>query len=189
MDETQPSYPLVLCRPRRGRFYLYAALALLPALGGVPIFNMAQASRQVAGPTGVDLHRQQQYRAPIPGSVTLGEMIEIQRLARQRRVALAAASTRAAAPPAASAAAAVPIGEGWQAQLGAFSTADGAELQRARLAEAGEAEMLPIVVRHAGPLHRLQSMPAPSRAKAEALCERVQAQGLDCFVRRAGAST
>jgi hypothetical protein len=176
-------YPIVAVRKRRvGLRYLWVSLASLAALGLLPMLNIAQASRQTTLQDMTLVAREDlptrapTYHADIPGSVTLGELIEVQRRIRLRR--LAAAAPRVAIPP---------LADGWQAQLGAFSSPEAAERQRARLIQIG-APGLPIVIRQAGTIHRLQSVPA-LRIEAEALCSRAQASGIDCFTRRAAATT
>ncbi|AQR73292.1 hypothetical protein BXU08_06205 [Sphingomonas sp. LM7] len=152
-----------------------AALTSLPLLGVLPVLGIAQASRQSPAPartTSTDAapptHHQPVDR---PATVTLGALIEAQRRARAERHAMATVEQQAAA---------LPPGEAWQAQLGAFSSADAAERQRGRLVEAG----VPAVIRHEGTLHRLQSLPA-LRTETEELCARALASGIDCFVRQA----
>ncbi|RYD28083.1 MAG: SPOR domain-containing protein [Lysobacteraceae bacterium] len=104
-----------------------------------------------------------------PATITLGALIEIQRERRAaRQVAMRTGEALPAAEP----------GDAWQAQLGAFGTPAAAERQRTRLAG------LPVVVRVAGGLHRLESVPSV-RAETEALCRRAAAAGVDCFVKRA----
>jgi cell division protein FtsN len=146
-----------------------AALLSLPALGLLPILNIAQASRQGPGParTAAPEAPARPHHVDRPATITLGALIEVQRHARaQQRLASAAAAD-------------LPAGEAWQAQLGAFSSADAAEHQRARLIEAG----VSVTIEQVGSLHRLQSLPA-MRAETEGLCARAQANGIDCFVRR-----
>lgn len=175
MNHSDSPFPIALRGRTRWPLYLRVALLSLPALGLLPILDMAQASRQRPDPVP---------RAPItrpgridrPATITLGALIEIQRREREQRRAMAAADKLVAD---------LPPGEGWQAQLGAFRSADAAERQRARLIEAAN---LPVVVRQAGALHRLESLPA-LRADTETLCERAQASGVDCFVRRAADAT
>ncbi|MCX8478049.1 MAG: SPOR domain-containing protein [Sphingomonas sp.] len=146
-------------------------LLSLPALGLLPILDMAQASRQTGGPTP-EAPRARPGQIDRPATITLGALIEVQRREREQRRAIAAAELLVEETPS---------GESWQAQLGAFRSADAAERQRARLMEAAN---LPVVVRQAGALHRLESLPA-LRADTETLCARAQASGMDCFVRRA----
>lgn len=169
MSESEHFYPIALRRRRGRRFYMVAALLSLPALGLLPILNIAQASRQGPGPARtVPLARP--HHIDRPATITLGALIEVQRHARAQRRAMAAAERQVAA---------LPPGEAWQAQLGAFSSADAAERQRGRLIEAG----MPVVVEQIGSIHRLQSVPAV-RAETEGLCARAQASGVECFVRR-----
>lgn len=175
MDETQHHWPIALRRRKRGRFYLLAALLSLPALGLLPILAIAQASRQSPRPrpeAALDATTQGRRSVDRPATITLGALIEMQRREREQRRAIAAAAQQVAE---------LPPGEGWQAQLGAFGSFAAAERQRARLVEAAN---LPIVVRQAGVLHRLESLPA-LRTDTETLCKRAQANGVDCFVRRA----
>ncbi|TGX56213.1 SPOR domain-containing protein [Sphingomonas gei] len=156
-----------------------AALASLPIVGILPILGIAQASRQKPEPAqllALDTTAGSQPQIiDRPATITLGMLIEIQRRAREQRAAMAGAEQLAAD---------LPPGESWRAQLGAFSSADAAERQRARLIEAG----VPVVVRQEGALHRLQSLPA-IRAETEGLCVRAQAGGVDCFVRRVADET
>ena len=174
MNQTDSLYPIALCRRPRRRAWLLAALASLPLIGAFPILDIAQASRQSPAPpraafsATTDIERQQIDR---PATITLGALIEVQRRARAQRRAMADAEQLAAE---------LPPGESWQAQLGAFSSADAAERQRARLIEAG----VPVLIRREGSLHRLHSLPA-MRTETEGLCARAQANGVDCFVRRA----
>lgn len=170
-----PDNPFPIASRRRRRAWLLAVLASLPIVGVLPILGIAQASRQ--NPPLEPVARDTTTRSPHrsvdrPATITLGAMIEAQRRDREQRSAIATVQQQLAE---------LPPGEGWQAQLGAFSSADAAERQRARLIEAAN---LPIVVRHAGALHRLESLPA-LRADTETLCERAQASGVDCFVRQA----
>lgn len=173
MNESEPSYPIALRRRRGRRFYVVAALLSLPALGLLPILDIAQASRQGPGParTAAPDTPTRAHHVDRPATITLGALIEVQRHARAQQRAMAAAEQQVAdlAP-----------GEGWRAQLGAFSSADAAERQRVRLIEAG----VSVVVERMGSLHRLQSIPAV-RGEIEGLCARAQANGIDCFVRRA----
>lgn len=170
MNHSDSPFPIALRGRTRWPLYLRVALLSLPALGLLPILDMAQASRQRPDPVP---------RAPItrpgridrPATITLGALIEIQRREREQRRAMAAADKLVAD---------LPPGEGWQAQLGAFRSADAAERQRARLIEAG----VPAVIRQEGVLHRLQSAPAV-RAETEGLCARARANGIDCFLRHA----
>ena len=167
MTDIDSSFPIVLRRrPRRWR--LFVALASLPVVGVLPILGIAQASRQGPGPAAAfDVTRREPRRhVDRPATVTLGALIEAQRRARAQRLASAAVAD-------------LPPGEAWQAQLGAFSSADAAERQRARLIEAG----VSVTVEQVGSLHRLQSLPA-MRTETEGLCARAQASGIDCFVRR-----
>lgn len=170
MTDIDSSFPIALrTRPRR-RGWLLVALASLPIVGLLPILGIAQASRQDPDPAGIaaldGTLRKPRRHVDRPATVTLGALIEAQRRARAQRLALATAAD-------------LPPGEAWQAQLGAFSSADAAERQRARLIEAG----VPVTVEQAGSLHRLQSLPA-MRTETEGLCARAQASGIDCFVRR-----
>jgi len=178
VNQPDSLFPIALLKRPRRRAWLLALLVILPLLGVIPILGIAQASRQapavrVAAPIAAaapGLH-------PVdrPATITLGALIEVQRRARAQRQAMAeAAQTVAELPP----------GEGWQAQLGAFSSPDAAERQRARLIEAG----VPVIVRQEGTLHRLQSLPAV-RAETEGLCARAQSSGIDCFVRQASDAT
>jgi cell division protein FtsN len=173
VNQPDSLFPIALLKRPRRRVWLFAALASLPLIGVIPILGIAQASRQAparpaappaaAGPSTLMVDR--------PATITLGALIEVQRRARAQRQVMAEASrTLAELPP----------GEGWQAQLGAFSSPDAAERQRARLIEAG----VPVVIERAGTLHRLQSVPA-LRAETEGLCTRAQASGIECFVRQA----
>ena len=172
MHHTDSPFPIALRRHPRRRAWLFAALASLPLIGAVPILGIAQASRQPPSP----VRAAHDTAAPAPGQVdrpatiTLGALVEIQRRARAQRRAVAEVEEMVAD---------MPPGEGWQAQLGAFGSADAAERQRARLIEAG----VPVVIRREGALHRLQSVPA-ERAETEGLCARAQSGGIDCFVRR-----
>ena len=177
MNQSDSLYPIALLKRPRRRVWLFAALASLPLVGVIPILGIAQASRQapprvraampVAAPSLHTVDR--------PATITLGALIEVQRRAREQRRAIAATELVAAK---------LPPGEGWQAQLGAFSSADAAERQRARLIEAG----VVVVIERAGAFHRLQSVPAV-RAETEGLCTRAQASGIDCFVRQASDAT
>lgn len=175
MNHTDSSFPLALRGRRRWPPYVRVAVLSLPALGLLPILDMAQASRQRPGPAPeAPLARPRQIDRP--ATITLGALIEVQRREREQRRTIAAAELMVTK---------LPPGEGWQAQLGAFRSADAAERQRARLMEAAS---LPVVVRQAGALHRLESLPA-LRADTETLCERAQASGVDCFVRRVADAT
>lgn len=173
MNESEPSYPIALRRRRGQRFYVVAALLSLPALGLLPLLNIAEASRQGPGRarTAIPDVSARPHHIDRPATITLGALIEAQRHARAQRRAMAAMEQQLAE---------LPAGEGWQAQLGAFSSADAAERQRARLIEAG----VSVVIEQMGSLHRLQSIPAV-RVEIEGLCARAQASGIDCFVRRA----
>jgi cell division protein FtsN len=173
VNETEHFYPIALRRRRWRRFYVAAALLSLPALGLLPILNMAQASRQapLPAPAAATNAPPPLQHVDRPATITLGDLIEVQRRARAQRRALAAAEQQVAA---------MAPGEAWQAQLGAFSSADAAERQRGRLIEAG----VPAVIEQAGSLHRLHSVHA-MRAEIEGLCARAQASGIDCFMRRA----
>lgn len=168
MTDPDSFFPIALrTRPRR-RGWLLVALASLPIIGVLPILGIAQASRQ--GPKDIAVfdvtHREPRHHVDRPATVTLGALIEAQRNARAQRLALAAVAN-------------LPPGEAWQAQLGAFSSAEAAQRQRAKLIEAG----VSVTVEQVGSLHRLQSLPA-LRAETEGLCARAQASGIDCFVRR-----
>lgn len=172
VDDTDSSFPIALIRRRRGRAWLFAALATLPLVSAVPILGIAQASRQ--GPAPANGTTTDTARVPPvidrPATITLGALIEIQRREREARRAFAQAEQLVAD---------VPPGKGWQAQLGAFSSPEAAERQRARLIEAG----VLVTIEQIGALHRLQSIPAV-RTETEGLCARAQASGVDCFVRR-----
>jgi hypothetical protein len=179
VNHTDSLFPIALRKRPRGRAWLFAALASLPLVAVIPILGIAQASRQGATPARMasgDADPSQPRPVDRPATITLGALIEVQRSAREQRRATAAAEPMVAE---------LPPGEGWQAQLGAFSTADAAERQRARLIDATN---LPIVVRRAGTLHRLESLPG-LRADTETLCTLAQANGVDCFVRRAADAT
>lgn len=170
VHDTDSSFPIALIQRRRGRAWWFAALASLPLAGAAPILGIAQASRQAPAPSSVAA-----VDAPLPvidrpATITLGALIEMQRREREARRATAEAEQMAAE---------LPPGEGWQAQLGAFSSPEAAERQRARLIAAD----VPVVIERAGSLHRLQSRPAP-RDETDGLCARAQANGVDCFVRR-----
>ncbi|NIJ20191.1 cell division protein FtsN [Sphingomonas naasensis] len=171
MTDTDSAFPIALIKRRRGRAWLCAALASLPLVGAAPILGIAQASRQApalapAAPVGAPASAIDR-----PATITLGALIEEQRRERARRRATGEAEQKVAD---------LPPDEGWQAQLGAFSSPEAAERQRARLIEAG----VPVVVEQTGALHRLQSRPAP-RGDTEGICARAQASGIDCFVRQA----
>lgn len=172
MNQSDSLYPIALIKRPRGRAWLFAALASLPLIGVIPILGIAQASRQAPAPvrTAVSVAAPP-HAVDRPATITLGALIEVQRRARERRQAMTG-TTQAVAE--------LPPGEGWQAQLGAFSSPDAAERQRARLTEAG----VPVIIRQEGTLHRLQSLPAV-RAETEGLCARAQSSGIDCFVRQA----
>jgi cell division protein FtsN len=171
VTDTDSSFPIVLRRRPRRRVWLLVALASFPIVGVIPALGIAQASRQGPGPAGIAAFdvtdRKPRRHVDRPATVTLGALIEAQRRARAQRLALAATAD-------------LPPGEAWQAQLGAFSSADAAERQRARLIEAG----VSVTVEQVGSLHRLQSLPA-MRVETEGLCARAQASGIDCFVRQA----
>jgi cell division septation protein DedD len=173
VNQSDSLYPIALIKRPRGRAWLFAALASLPLIGVIPILGIAQASRQaparVAAP--VSAAEPSTHTVDRPATITLGALIEVQRRARAQRRAIAATELVAAE---------LPPGEGWQAQLGAFSSPDAAERQRARLIEAG----VPVIIRQEGALHRLQSLPA-MRAETEGLCAQAQSSGIDCFVRQA----
>jgi cell division protein FtsN len=175
VNVTASPFPLALPRRSRRRFHLVAALPILSFAGALPILDIAQASRQGADPPRVSapaVAEQAPFpEAERPATITLGALIEMQRRAREQRRALTEAERQLAG---------LPPGEAWQAQLGAFSSPEAAERQRAQLIEAG----VPVVVQQAGELHRLQSLPAPREA-TETLCARAQAKGVDCFVRQA----
>jgi cell division protein FtsN len=173
VNETEHFYPIALRRRRWRRFYVAAALLSLPALGLLPILNMAEASRQAPPPAPATTANAPSPLRNVdrPATITLGDLIEVQRRARAQRRALAATEQQVAA---------LPPGEAWQAQLGAFSSADAAERQRARLIEAG----VSAIIEREGALHRLQSIPA-LRTETDGLCARAQSSGIDCFVRRA----
>ncbi|ATY31522.1 SPOR domain-containing protein [Sphingomonas psychrotolerans] len=174
MDHSDSLFPIALRKRPRRRAWLLAALASPLLIGVFPILDIAQASRQRPAPARIAAPdaapRSQPGAIDRPATITLGALIEIQRRAREQRRAMAASEQLAAD---------LPPGESWQAQLGAFSSADAAERQRARLIEAG----VPVVIRQEGALHRLRSLPAV-RAETEGLCARAQAGGVDCFVRR-----
>lgn len=170
MNHSDSSFPIALRGRRRWPLCGRIALLSLPALGLLPILDMAQASRQGPAPTP-ETSPARPGHIDRPATITLGALIEIQRREREERRAIATAELLVAE---------LPPGEGWQAQLGAFRSAESAERQRARLIEAAN---LPVVVRQAGALHRLESLPA-LRAETETLCQRAQASGVDCFVRR-----
>ena len=169
MSESEHFYPIALRKRRGRRLYMTAALLSLPALGLLPFLNVAQASRQGPGParTAAPDVSARPHHVDRPATITLGALIEAQRHARAQRRAMAAVAD-------------VSAGEAWQAQLGAFSSADAAERQRARLIETG----VTVTVERVGSLHRLQSLPA-MRVEIEGLCARAQANGIDCFVRQA----
>lgn len=176
VNESEHSYPIALRKRGGRRFYQVAVLLSLPALGLLPFLNIAQASRQGPGParTAAPDVSARPHQVDRPATITLGALIEAQRHARAQRRAMAAAEQELAG---------LPPGEGWRAQLGAFSSAGAAERQRARLIEAG----VPVTIEQMGSLHRLQSIPA-LRIEIEGLCARAQASGIDCFVRRASGS-
>jgi cell division protein FtsN len=173
VNQSDSLYPIALIKRPRRRAWLFAALASLPLVGVIPILGIAQASRQAPAPmrTALSIAAPSPQMIDRPATITLGALIEVQRRAREQRRAIAATELGAAE---------LPPGEGWQAQLGAFSSPDAAERQRARLIEAG----VPVIIRREGTLHRLQSLPA-LRAETEGLCARAQSNGIDCFVRQA----
>lgn len=103
-----------------------------------------------------------------PGSITLAEVIQVQ---RQRR---------ALKPVEAAAGAVVPAVGRWEAQLGAFGSAEAAERQQARLPSLS----LPVAVHRDGALFRLKSAAAAEPEAAQAFCRGAMAAGFDCFVRR-----
>jgi hypothetical protein len=173
VDPIDSPFPIALRKRPRRRLWLVVALAGLPVISVLPILGIAQASRQSPAPARLPSREAPTSAQPDrPATITLGAMIEVQRLEREQRRTIAEAEQQVVE---------LPPGEGWQAQLGAFSSADAAERQRTRLIEAAN---LPIVVRQAGALHRLESLPA-QRDDTEALCGIAQANGVDCFVRRA----
>lgn len=174
VHDTDSSFPIALIKRRRARVWLFAALASLPLLGAIPIFGIAQASRQAPGTASNAPAPAQLHPVDRPATITLGALIEIQRFERAQRRARADTGQMVTD---------LPPGHDWQAQLGAFSSSEAAERQRARLIEAG----VPVAIERAGSLHRLQSRPAPRR-DTEGLCAQAQASGIDCFVRRAPAS-
>lgn len=173
VNDTDSLFPIALIKRRRGRTWLLATLASLPLLGLVPVLGIAKASRQTASPAAsrVVETRLTDHQIDRPATITLGAMIEVQRREREERRALTEVQQQVAE---------LPPGEAWQAQLGAFGSAEAAERQRARLVEAG----VMVVVRQDGALHRLHSVPA-LRAETEGLCARARANGVDCFVRKA----
>ncbi len=173
MNQTEPFYPIALRRRRWRRFYVAAAALSLPALGLLPILNIAEASRQdpARARAAAMTSPPPPHHVDRPATITLGALIEIQRHARAQRRTLAVTEQQVAA---------LPPGEAWQAQLGAFSSAESAERQRARLIAAG----VPVVIERQGALHRLQSIPA-IRVETEGLCARAEVSGIDCFVRQA----
>ncbi|MDV3456246.1 SPOR domain-containing protein [Sphingomonas sp. HF-S4] len=172
MNDTDSLFPIALIQRPRRRTWLFATLASLPLLALVPVLGMAKASRQAPSPAvAATRTRAAEHQIDRPATITLGAMIEVQRREREARRALAEVQQSGAA---------LPPGEAWQAQLGAFGSAEAAERQRARLVEAG----VIVVVRQEGALHRLHSVPA-LRAEIEGLCARAMANGVDCFLRRA----
>ncbi len=172
MNQVQSSFPIVLYGRSRRFTWLLAALVALLLAAVVPILGIAQASRQEpdAGRGTTSPYPTPAPEIDRPATITLGALIEVQRRERERRQTLAVAEQAVTE---------LPRDKGWQAQLGAFSSPEAAERQRARLIDAG----VPAVIESAGALHRLHSRPA-SRDDTEGLCARARASGVDCFVRR-----
>ena len=142
-------------RKRLSRMVMFALPLLGCAIG--PVLHSAQASRRA--PSRVDSAHEQ--HADVPGSITLAEMIEIQKRKR----------LRSAAPVAGPA--------DWRAQFGAFADAGAAEALRADLAGAlagtARVEVVP-----GGGFYRVLA-PTANAASAEAVCARVRAGGTACF--------
>lgn len=174
VNKTDSLFPIALIQRRRGRTWLLATLVSLPLLGLVPVLGIAKASRQAPSPAAPTSNMRAEHRIDRPATITLGAMIEVQRREREARRALAEVQQQVAE---------LPPGEAWQAQLGAFGSAEAAERQRTRLVEAG----VTVVVRQDGALHRLHSRPAV-RSETEALCARAHASGVDCFLRQANST-
>jgi cell division protein FtsN len=149
---------------------------LLPALAGLtvaaasPLLGEAQASRPAPHQGPLDEATHEALFHHEEAGVTLGAMIEIQRQRRALRAADAVAG-------------AVPASGGWEAQLGAFGSADAAERQQARL----PALPLPVAVHREGALFRLKSQAAEAQA-AQGFCAAASAAGFECFVRRVDGS-
>ena len=171
MTETILSRQLIPFRRRR-RPFAYALALTLAGVGAVallPTLHDAEAS-QNAQPKAVAEERAHDigYHAHVPGSITLGELIERQREARRR----GSTTVRAAD---------LPAGE-WQVQLGAFTSPASAERQLGAAQAQGLAGDL-LEVRAAQGIYRLQSLPV-ERDRADALCSQLRSGGIDCFVRR-----
>ncbi|UYY59163.1 SPOR domain-containing protein [Sphingomonas sp. S2-65] len=154
-------------------------MVALAVLGGsaalYPMLSDASSSRQQT-PAFLEAEQQrhaaaheERFHTHHPGSITLAQVIEIQ---RQRR----------ALKPAEAAAGAVSQVPGWEAQLGAFGSAQAAQRQQARL----PALSLPVAVHRDGALFRLKSAAAADPGAAQAFCAAAVAAGFDCFVRRTG---
>lgn len=125
-----------------------------------PAFQGAEQRRHAAA-------HEERFHTHHPGSITLAQAIEIQ---RQRR----------ALKPFEAVAGAVSHGAGWEAQLGAFGSAEAAERQQARLPLLS----LPVAVHRDGALFRLKSAAAPEPEAAQAFCASALAAGFECFVRQ-----
>ncbi|MBB5710872.1 SPOR domain-containing protein [Sphingomonas xinjiangensis] len=149
----------------------------LAALGGgaalYPMLSTASSSRQntpallEAAQRRDAFAHDERFHTHRPGSITLAQAIEVQRQRRALKLADAVAG-------------AVSQGPGWEAQLGAFGSAQAAKRQQARL----PALPLPVAVHRDGALFRLKSAAAAQPEAAQAFCRGAVAAGFDCFVRR-----
>lgn len=159
----------VICRGRKRPSTLYILTIVLLGLACLlgTAMQKAQATRNVAMSRGLEPHKGHQ---DIAGSVTLGEMIALQRSKR----------AQAALPPAPSADVATATVGRWEAQFGAFAGASAAHRLQARLqahAFGGE-----IAIANIAGLHRVRSV-AADRPAVERLCQSARAADFACFVR------
>ena len=151
---------------------LCGGAALFPVLSDAssssqrtPAFERAEQRQHAAA-------HDERFHTHRPGSITLADAIVLQRQRRSLRPVEAAAGAAADAG-------------GWEAQLGAFGSAQAAERQQALLPPLS----LPVAVHREGSLFRLKSAAAAEPQAAQAFCRGAVAAGFDCFVRRRKAGT
>lgn len=146
---------------------LCGGAALFPVLSDAssssqrtPAFERAEQRQHAAA-------HDERFHIHHPGSITLADAIVLQRARRALRPVEAVAGVSVEAG-------------GWEAQLGAFGSAEAAQRQQERLPRLS----LPVAVHRDGMLFRLKSVAATEAGAAQAFCAAAVAAGFDCFVRR-----
>ena len=165
IERIRPRMIVCRARPRRMSLRLMVAAATL-ACGALPLLEGAQATRRAPAEPAL----QHDVSHEVPGSITLAEMIEIQRA--KRRAAIAARSS-----------AALSRGAAWNAQFGAFTSPQPAVDLAGRLAASPLSKLATIEVASLEGMHRVRAG-AADQAAAASICAAAQDQGAACFVRR-----